>query len=118
MGYYWTTMVNDCMEYAKCQACQFYTNLIHQPPEPLHPTVASWPLDAWGLDVVGPMTKSSGGHLYILATTEYFSKWDEANPLKKSRRRMPLILSALISFTVMECPSILSLIMENSFVIA
>ncbi|KAL0462338.1 UNVERIFIED_CONTAM: hypothetical protein Slati_0121400 [Sesamum latifolium] len=75
MGYYWPTMVKDCIDYAKrCQACQFYANLIHQPPEPLHPTVTSWSFDAWGLDVVGPMTKSSGGHLYILAATDYFSK--------------------------------------------
>ncbi|KAL0411292.1 UNVERIFIED_CONTAM: hypothetical protein Slati_3718900 [Sesamum latifolium] len=42
MGYYWPTMVKDCIDYAKrCQACQFHANLIHQPPEPLHPTVAS-----------------------------------------------------------------------------
>ncbi|KAL0449372.1 UNVERIFIED_CONTAM: hypothetical protein Slati_1493600 [Sesamum latifolium] len=61
-------------------------NLIHHPPEPLHPTVASWPFDAWGLDVVGPMTKSSGGHLYILAATDYFSKWAEAVPLKEVKK--------------------------------
>ncbi|KAK4382996.1 hypothetical protein Sango_2819200 [Sesamum angolense] len=60
MGYYWPTMVKNCKDYAKrCQACQFHANLIHQPPEALHPTVASWPFDAWGLDVVGPLTKSS-----------------------------------------------------------
>ncbi|KAL0439607.1 UNVERIFIED_CONTAM: Transposon Tf2-12 polyprotein [Sesamum latifolium] len=42
MGYYWPTMVKDYMDYARrCQACQFHANLIHQPPEPLHPTVAS-----------------------------------------------------------------------------
>ncbi|KAL0385981.1 UNVERIFIED_CONTAM: hypothetical protein Sradi_2992400 [Sesamum radiatum] len=86
MGYYWPTMVKDCIDYAKrCQACQFYANLIHQPPEPLHPTVASWPF-AWGLDVVGPMTKFSKGHLYILAATDYFSKWTEAVPLKKVKK--------------------------------
>ncbi|KAL0327897.1 UNVERIFIED_CONTAM: hypothetical protein Scaly_2222300 [Sesamum calycinum] len=39
-----------------------------------------------GLDVVGPLTKSSGGHLYILAATDYFSKWDEAVPLKKVKK--------------------------------
>ncbi|KAL0305362.1 UNVERIFIED_CONTAM: hypothetical protein Sangu_3035800 [Sesamum angustifolium] len=58
-------------------------NLIHQPPMLLHHTVASWPFDAWGLVVVGPLTKSSGGHLYILAATDYFSKWVEAVPLKE-----------------------------------
>ena len=47
MGYYWPTMVKDCMEYAKrCSACQFHENLLHQPLEPLHPTVASWLFDA------------------------------------------------------------------------
>ncbi|XP_057803083.1 uncharacterized protein LOC131018370 [Salvia miltiorrhiza] len=87
MGYYWPTMVKDCLDYAqRCQACQFHANLIHQPPEPLHPTVASWPFDAWGMDVVGPLTKSSGGHLYILAATDYFSKWAEALPLKEVKK--------------------------------
>ncbi|XP_070058084.1 uncharacterized protein [Nicotiana tomentosiformis] len=42
-----------------CKACQFHVNFIHQPPEVLHPTVASWLFDAWGLDIVGPLPKSS-----------------------------------------------------------
>ncbi|KAL0463428.1 UNVERIFIED_CONTAM: hypothetical protein Slati_0230400 [Sesamum latifolium] len=86
-GYYWPTMVKDCINYAqRCQACQFHANFIHQPPEPLHLTVASWPFDAWGLDVVGPLTKSSAGHLYILTATDYFSKWAEAVPLKEVKK--------------------------------
>ncbi|KAM1205320.1 hypothetical protein ACFX2G_006237 [Malus domestica] len=72
MGYYWPSMVKDCLEYAKmCQACQFHANFIHQPHEPLHPTATSWPFDAWGLDVVGPIApKSSTGEAYILAATD------------------------------------------------
>ena len=46
MGYYWPIMVKDCIEYAKkCEGCQFLANIIRQPPEPLHPTVASWLFD-------------------------------------------------------------------------
>ena len=87
MGYYWPTMVQDCMDFVKrCQPCQFHANYIHQPPEPLHPIVASWPFDGWGLDLVGPMPKSSRGHLYILAATDYFSKWAEALPLKEVKK--------------------------------
>lgn len=75
------------MDYAKkCQACQFHANLIHQPLELLHPITGSWPFDAWGLHVVGPMTKSSTGHLYILAATDYFSKWAEAIPLNEVKK--------------------------------
>ncbi|KAA0025915.1 uncharacterized protein E6C27_scaffold34G002070 [Cucumis melo var. makuwa] len=44
MGYYWSKMVQDSMDYAKkCEACQYHANFIHQPSEPLHPTLASWP---------------------------------------------------------------------------
>jgi len=80
MGYYWPTIVQDCIDYAKrCDACQFHANFIHQPPEHLHPTVASRPFEAWGLDVVGLITpKSSACDSYMLAATDYFSKWAEA----------------------------------------
>ncbi|KAL0325377.1 UNVERIFIED_CONTAM: hypothetical protein Sradi_5107000 [Sesamum radiatum] len=61
--------------------CQF-----DPPPQPLYPTITSWSFDAWGLDVVGPLTMSSRGHLYILAATDYFSKWVEAVPLKEVKK--------------------------------
>ncbi|KAL0458498.1 UNVERIFIED_CONTAM: hypothetical protein Slati_0477000 [Sesamum latifolium] len=88
MGYYWSTMVKDCLEYAKkCESCQLQANFIHQPPKYLHPTVASWSFDAWGLDVVGPINpKSSVGHIYILAATDYFSKWAKVVPLKEVKK--------------------------------
>ncbi|XP_070042777.1 uncharacterized protein [Nicotiana tomentosiformis] len=87
MGYYWPTMMKDCLDYARrCKSFQFHANFIHQPPEGLHPTVASWPFEAWGLDVVGLLPKSSGGHLYILAATDYFSKWAEAVSLKEVKK--------------------------------
>ncbi|KAK4409373.1 hypothetical protein Sango_0010300 [Sesamum angolense] len=38
------------------------------------------------INVVGPLTKSSGGHLYILAVTDYFSKWAKAVPLKEVKK--------------------------------
>jgi len=83
--YYWPTMVQDCINYAKrCDACQFHANFIHQPPEPLHLTVASWPFEVWGPDVLGTITpKSSAGHSYILAATNYFSKWEEVVLLRE-----------------------------------
>ncbi|PIN22906.1 DNA-directed DNA polymerase [Handroanthus impetiginosus] len=65
MGYYWPTMVRDCLEYAKrCETCQLHANFIHQPFEPLYLT-------------------PSCGNAYKLAATNYFSKWSEAVPLKE-----------------------------------
>ncbi|XP_021747904.1 protein NYNRIN-like [Chenopodium quinoa] len=81
-------MVQDCIEFVKkCEACQFHVNFIHQPPKPLHPTVTSWPFEGRGLDVVGPITPtSSGGHAYILAAIDYFSKCAEAIPLREVKK--------------------------------
>ena len=48
-------------------------------PEELHQIVSSWPFASWGLDVIGPINPpSSQGRQYILAATDYFSKWTEA----------------------------------------
>ena len=41
------------------------------------------PFEQWGLDVVGEINPNSLKlHKYILTTTDYFSKWTEATPLK------------------------------------
>jgi hypothetical protein len=83
MGYYWPIMVKDCTNYARrCQSCQLHATLIHRALEPLHPTIAFWPFDEWGLEVVGPLPKSFEGHLYILVTTNYFSNRAEDVALK------------------------------------
>jgi hypothetical protein len=63
--------------------CQIHSPYIHQPPNLLHPTVASWPFDAWGTDIIGPIDPpASNGHRFILAFTDYFSKWAEAASFK------------------------------------
>ncbi|KAG9447825.1 hypothetical protein H6P81_013953 [Aristolochia fimbriata] len=53
---------------------QLHADYIHQAPEPLHPTVASLPFEAWGMDIIGPISpKSDFDRQYILAATDYFS---------------------------------------------
>jgi len=83
LGYYWPTIIADAIQYAqRCKACQIHADFIHQPLELLHPTIASWLFEAWVIDVIGPISPSSTkGHRFILAITDYFSKWAEAIPL-------------------------------------
>ncbi|KAG9453408.1 hypothetical protein H6P81_006312 [Aristolochia fimbriata] len=80
LGYYWSSMLRDAIEMARtCKQCQLHADCIYQAPEPLHPTVVSWPFEAWGMDIIGPITpKSDSDRQYILAATDYFSKWAEA----------------------------------------
>ncbi|XP_020595996.1 uncharacterized protein K02A2.6-like [Phalaenopsis equestris] len=85
LGYYWSVMMTDCMKIAKSShQCQVHGEVLHHPPNVLHPTVASWPFECWGTDVVGPIDPpSSKGHWFILAATDYFLKRAEAIPLRE-----------------------------------
>jgi len=76
-------------------------------------------IEAWGLDVVGPITlKSSADYSYILAATNYFSKWAEAIPLREVKKENIVDLFERISSTDMACLDILSLTMKNYLAIA
>ncbi|KAG9442254.1 hypothetical protein H6P81_018108 [Aristolochia fimbriata] len=71
LGYYWPTMLRDATEMARtCKPCQLHADYIHQPPEPIHPTIASWPFEDWMMDIIGPITpKFDSDRQYILAAT-------------------------------------------------
>ena len=73
-------MIADAIKYAqRRKACQIHADFIHQPPELLHPTVVSWPFEAWGIDLIGLISPPSAkGHRFIIAITDYFSKQAEA----------------------------------------
>ena len=76
-------MIADTVKYARwCKACQLHANFIHQPSELLHPTIASRSFEAWGIDIIRPISPpSTRGHQFILTIIYYFSKWAEAMPL-------------------------------------
>ena len=85
IGYYWPSMINDCLGYARSRKlCQAHRDFIHQHPNPLHPTISSWPSQMWGTNVIGLIEPPSlQGHRFILVATDYFSSWAEAIPLKE-----------------------------------
>jgi len=78
-------MIPDVIAYAKrCLASQIHSDFVHQAPGNFHPTTASWPFEMWGMDVIGPISPpTSKGNRFILAITDYFSKWAEVFPLKE-----------------------------------
>jgi len=80
LGYYWSTMIADALEYAKkCKACQMHADFIHQPSKLLHPTFAAWPFEARRIDIIGPISPPSAkDYRFILTITDYFLKWAEA----------------------------------------
>jgi hypothetical protein len=83
-GYYWPTMLEDCFKYYKgCQACQRFRKIQMVLASVMNPIIKSWSFRGWGIDMIGKINPpSSKGHQYILAITDYFTKWVEAIPMK------------------------------------
>ncbi|KAK1601679.1 hypothetical protein QYE76_048343 [Lolium multiflorum] len=84
-GFYWPTMLEDCFNYYKgCQACQMYGKIQMVPASAMNPIIKPWPFRGWGMDMIGKIhPPSSKNHEWILAITDYFTKWVEAVPMKK-----------------------------------
>src|SRR4051812_23931846 len=56
----------------------------------------------WDIDVMGPINlPSARGHQFILAITNYFSKWAEAVHSKKSKQQMSSSLSNIMLSTTL-----------------
>ncbi|XP_059668819.1 uncharacterized protein LOC132313899 [Cornus florida] len=80
-GYFWPNMARDAEEFSRrCDKCQRFGPLIHQPPEDLHVMATPWPFAQWGMDVVGPLPTAKLQNKYVLLATDYFTKWVEVEP--------------------------------------
>ena len=65
------------------QDCQHFDNVQKSPASAMNPIIKPWPFRGWGIDLIGQIfPPSSRGHKFILAATDYFTKWVEAIPLK------------------------------------
>ena len=69
----------------KCNKCQRFSPLVHQPAGELNPLINPWPLAQWGMDLVGPLPRATGNRLWLIIATDYFMKWVEAESLANIR---------------------------------
>jgi len=78
-GYYWPTMRSDSTSHVKrCDSCQHFASVSHLPPKKLRPILSPWPFMKWEMDIVGKLPTAPGQRMYMLAVTNYFTKWVEA----------------------------------------
>jgi hypothetical protein len=83
-GFYWVTMMDDCVKYQKgCEACQRFGNIQFAPAIVMNSIVKPWPFRGWGLDFIGEIHPgSSKGNQFTLVAIDYFAKWTKAVPLR------------------------------------
>jgi hypothetical protein len=65
----------------KCKNCQKCVRDQKQPLSLTQLIQPTWPLQRWGLDLLGPIPPAQGNLRYVVAAVEYFSKWIEVKPL-------------------------------------
>ena len=81
-GFYWPTHIKEVEEIVKtCQACQSTFPHQSKPSAAVQLIPPTWPLQRWGMDLVGPLPPSQGGNKFIVVAIEYFTRWIEAKPL-------------------------------------
>jgi len=81
-GFYWPTHIKYAEEIVKtCKACQTFSPIESGPSAPTQLISASWPLQRWGMDLVGPMPTARGGNKFAVVAIKYFTRWIEAKPL-------------------------------------
>jgi ribonuclease HI len=81
-GFYWPKAASDAVDLVqKCENCQKRVRDQKQPSSLTQLIQPTWPLQRWGLDLLGPLPPAQGNLKYVVVAVEYFSKWIEAKPL-------------------------------------
>jgi ribonuclease HI len=81
-GFYWPKAASDAAELVqKCEGCQKCARDQKLPSSLTQLIQPTWPLQKWGLDLLGPLPPAQGNLNNVMVAVEYFSKWIEAKPL-------------------------------------
>jgi hypothetical protein len=75
-------MIDDATKLvAICKACQKFSYRSNAPSQPSQLITQSWPLQRWGIDIVGKLTSAQGNYTFAIVVVEYFTKWIEVKPV-------------------------------------
>jgi ribonuclease HI len=81
-GFYRPKAASDAADLIqKCENSQKCARDQKQPSSLTQLIQSTWPLQRWGLDLLGPLPPAQGNLKYVVVAVEYFSKWIEAKPL-------------------------------------
>ena len=81
-AYVWPGMRQAVRDYLRlCTRCQILTPQSQDTPRRTMP-IPPRPLHTFGVDIVGPFTKSKQGNKYLLTFVDHLTGWGEAYPIK------------------------------------
>jgi hypothetical protein len=75
-------MIDDAAKLVStCKAYQKFSHRSKAPTQPSQLIASSWPLQRWGIDIIGKLTPAQGNYTFAVVAVEYFTKWVEAKPI-------------------------------------
>jgi hypothetical protein len=81
-GFYWPAIICTTNRVTQsCEACQKFSPLLGSPSQFTKLVAHTWPLQRWGLDIVGPLPTAQGNLKFTFVAVEYFTKWIEARAI-------------------------------------
>jgi hypothetical protein len=83
-GFYWPSAAEDTKQLVRtCKNCQMFARKQSSPANPTTSIIPTWPLQRWGVDIVGPLPPAPGNLSFTVVALEYFSKGIEAKALAR-----------------------------------
>jgi hypothetical protein len=83
-GYFWLTLIKDCIEsIKKCHPYQIFSQKMRAHLTPMFPVITVGPFTKWAIAYTTCNPPSARGHRYIIVVVDYFTKWVEAMPTFK-----------------------------------
>jgi hypothetical protein len=78
-GFYWPAIICAANRVTRsCEACQKFSPRSSNHSQFTKLIAHTWPLQRWGLDIVGPLPTAQRNLKFTFVTVEYFTKWIEA----------------------------------------
>jgi hypothetical protein len=82
-GYFWPSVLKDCIEYAQgYESCQRHGPIPRIPTAELSLIIKPWPFRGWAVDLIGKVRPTSKKNSFVIVATDYFTKWVEAKAYK------------------------------------
>lgn len=91
---YWIPRVNKLVKeaFAQCQACQVHRHPSDQLKMPMQHMARGLPFRKWGMDFVGPLTKTANRNAHIVTAIDYGTGWAYAMPIERTSAANAIIL--------------------------
>lgn len=77
---------------SRCQACQVHKSPSNSLKMPMQAMTRGLPFRKWGMDFVGPLTKTANNNVYIVTPIDYSTGWAYAMPLTQTSATNAILL--------------------------